>query len=124
MKITINDNRKIYAIQEEFNQKFPFLKIEFYSKAHTLNGTPSKKIVKHGNKTIGECRTEHNKGEISISGEMTIADLKQRFGDVYGLSIRILRKSENDWVDTNISKGLTINLQNENGKENSKKTID
>lgn len=38
MKIAINDNRKIFAIQEEFNTAFPYLKLEFYSKPHKSQG--------------------------------------------------------------------------------------
>ena len=34
MKITLNDRRKIFAIQEEFNTIYPFLKLEFL-KSHT-----------------------------------------------------------------------------------------
>jgi len=117
MKISINDNRKIHAIQEEFNLEFPFLKIEFFSKPHTSGGQSSKKLMKSSSKTLGECRTIHNNGEIFINAEMTVDELEQRFMDVYGLSVQIFRKSGTVWLETSVTDGWTLQKQNEQGKE-------
>jgi propanediol utilization protein len=43
MKIVINNNRKIFAIQEEFSKMFPGLNIEFFAKLSRPGDTPSKK---------------------------------------------------------------------------------
>lgn len=120
MKITINDHRKIHAIQEEFNTVFPYLKIEFFSKPHTSGGGSSKNLIKPGGKTLGECRTIHNKGVITISPEMTVDELEQRFMDVYGLSTQIFRKSGNVWLETTVTDGWTLEKQNSQGEELSK----
>ncbi len=117
MKISINDHRKIHAIQEEFNMVFPYLKIEFFSKPHTSGGQSSKKLMKSNSKTLGECRTIHNKGEIVINPEMTVDELEQRFMDVYGLSVQVFRKSGNVWLETSVTDGWTLHKQNEQGKE-------
>jgi hypothetical protein len=117
MKISINDHRKIHAIQEEFNQAFPYLKIEFFSKPHGSGAPSSKKLMKSSSKTLGECRTVHNKGSITISPELTVDELEQRFMDVYGLSIQVFRKSGKVWLETSITDGWTLEKQNEQGKE-------
>ncbi|MBL7902798.1 MAG: hypothetical protein JNK73_12440 [Bacteroidia bacterium] len=117
MKISINDHRKIHAIQDEFNEVFPYLKIEFFSKPHASGGPSSKKMMKSSSKTLGECRTIHNKGSITISPEMTVDELEQRFMDVYGLSIQVFRKSGKVWLETTITDGWTLEKQNEQGKE-------
>ncbi len=93
MKITINDHRKIFAIQEEFNSLFPNLIIEFHVKASKEGAAPSWHLIKH-DKTLGECRTEHNKGTITITPNMLVANLKQDFSDVYGLTVEVFQKSE------------------------------
>ena len=72
MIITINDHRKIFAIQEEFNAGFPNLKLEFFSKPHQSNGASEKEFIKHNSKTIGECRTIHESGHITITPQMTV----------------------------------------------------
>jgi hypothetical protein len=116
MKITINDQRKIFAIKEEFNKAFPYLKLEFFSKSHTKDGVSSKKIVKHNNKTLGECRTIHNNGEIEITPNMTVADLEQNFSNVYGLGVQVFRESGKVWLETTLTDGWTLEEQNQQGK--------
>lgn len=120
MKITINDHRKIFAIQEEFNTLFPYLKLEFFSKPHKQGGATSKKFVKHNSKTLGECRTIHNTGEITIVPGMTVAELEQGFGHVYGLGVQVFRKSGKTWLETTVTDGWTLEEQNNQGEELSK----
>ncbi|MEO6883913.1 MAG: hypothetical protein ABI199_07800 [Bacteroidia bacterium] len=99
MKIEINNRRKVFAVQEEFNHFFPNLKIEFYEKSNKSGGSPSEKLEKQSSKTLEECRTMHNDGFITISQEMSVGELKQRFRDVYGLSIDVLKKTSNNLWD-------------------------
>jgi len=112
MKIQINDHRKIFAIQEEFNKLFPRLKIEFQGKPNTIGSSPSKKIS-NSSKTLGDCRIEHAEGELTITSHMTAADLKQTLGDKYGLSIILLRQAGSDWVETTNNANLSLQEQNE-----------
>ena len=112
--IQINDRRKVYTIQTEFNKLFPNLKIEFYSKPHKSGGAPSRKMVKSVSKTIGECRTEHNDGEMSINPNMTIAELESYFANSFGLGIKVLAKAGKSWASPkNLSK---LSLSDQNNK--------
>lgn len=120
MKVTINDKRKIFAIQEEFNQLFPYLKLEFFSKPHKPGGATAKKFVKHNSKTLGECRTVHNKGQITITPQMTVTDLEQRFSDVYGLGVQVFRQSGKVWLETTVTDKWTLEEQNRQGEALSK----
>lgn len=123
MKITINDKRKIFAIQEEFNIAFPFLRIEFFSKPSKPGGGSSKKLIKQGSKTLAECRTIHTNGKISIEAEMTVNELEQRFSDVYGIGVQVFRKSGNVWLETTVTDGWTLREQNDQGEALSKVII-
>ena len=116
MKITINDQRKIYAIQEEFNEQFPYLKIEFFSKPHKPGGATSAKLIKTNTKTLGDCRTIHNNGTVTITPGMTVADLEQRFSDVYGLGIQVFRKSGKVWLETTLTDSWSLEEQNRQGE--------
>lgn len=120
MKIIINDERKISAIQEEFNHAFPYLKIEFFAKPNATAGAASKKQVKNISKIIGECRTIHNDGGITIIPSMTVIELEQRFSDVYGLTIQIFRQSGKVWLETTVTDGWTLEEQNNQGEDLSK----
>lgn len=93
MQIEINDHRKIFAVQEEFNQVFPNLKIEFYKRPSTHGGHPAKELVKSRGKTLLDCRVTHQAGPITILPTMTYGELKQNFEDIYGLTIHLSRPS-------------------------------
>lgn len=123
MKIIVNDHRKLFAIQAEFNEAFPYLKLEFFGKPHKVGGPSSKKIIKHPSKTIGQCRVVHNKGTLSITPSMTVADLEQAFSDVYGLSTQVFRKSGRVWLETTATDGWTLDKQNTQGQELSQKAF-
>lgn len=120
MKITINDHRKIFAIQKEFSELFPYLKLEFFAKPHKVGAGSSKKIMKQPSKTIGECRVIHNKGKLTITPSMTVSDLEQAFSDVYGLSVQVFRKSGRVWLQTTATDEWTLEKQNTQGESLSK----
>lgn len=123
IKITVNDHRKIFAIKEEFNAAYPYLRLEFYSKSNTDGGASEKKFVKSNSKTLGECRTIHNNGKITISPNMTVANLYERFMDVYGLGVQVFRKSGRAWLETTFTDGWTLEEQNRQGEILSKNDI-
>jgi hypothetical protein len=123
MKIMINDSRKIYTIQEEFNTLFPYLKIEFFSKPHKEGGASPKRLVHNNRKTIGECRTVHKNGTVTIIPNITVSELEQNFNDVYGLSAQVFRQSGNIWLETTVTDGWTLEQQNNQGKELSHKLV-
>lgn len=116
MQIDINDHRKIHAIQEEFNKKYPWLKLEFISKPHKLGGPSPKTQIVSASKTLGECRTVHDSGMITITPMMTVGELEQAFRDVYGLSIQVFRKSGRTWLETTVTDYWTLENQNEQGR--------
>ncbi len=121
MKITINDNRKISVLQEEFNTAFPYLKIEFFSKPHEVSKGSTKQYLNPNSKTLGECRTIHNKGEMIIYPQTTVAELEQEFRKLYGLGVQVFRKSGKVWLETTVTDGWTLEEQNSQGEALSKR---
>ncbi len=108
MRIEINNNRKIFAIQEQFNNAFPNLQIEFYEKPSKPGGSPSVKKVSSSSKTLTECRSVHNTGSISILPGMTAGELNQNFRDVYGLTTDIYQKSDHNNQVSPVSEKATL----------------
>lgn len=116
MKITINDHRKVFAIQKEFNTILPYLKLEFFGKPSKNGAASSRKLIEHPSKTIGECRVIHNKGSLTITPSMTVADLEQAFSDIYGISVQVFRKSGKAWLETSVTNNWTLEEQNKQGE--------
>jgi hypothetical protein len=117
MKITINDRRKIQAIQESFSEMFPYLKIEFFSKPHKRGESSPKKFMKSSSKTIGECRTVHSNGTMTILPNMSVSDLVQGFSETFGLSVQVFRKSGKVWLETSATVNWTLDNENKMGEE-------
>jgi hypothetical protein len=120
MKISIHDLRRIADIQEEFNEVFPYLKLEFFSKRHSIGEGLAKRYVIDISETLGKFRTKHNTGDIVISSDMRVMDMEQLFIDTYGLSIQVFRKSGTVWLETTFTDGWTLEKQNSQGEELSK----
>ncbi len=120
MEIVIDDNSKIFSIQEEFNTTFPYLKLEFFSRPARQGGFSVKKILGQYDKTLEECRTVHKTGKITIDPAMTVVDLDERFSDIYGLGVQVYRKSGKAWLETTVTDGWTLEEQNIQGEALSK----
>lgn len=112
MKIDINDHRKLHAIQEEFVSLFPNLRLEFYSRASHVKDAHPEKPVDNLAKTLGQCRNVHTKGTLTITPNMTVAELQNNFDDVYGVRVHVLKKEGNGWVEPADKNRLTLNEQN------------
>jgi hypothetical protein len=116
MKILINDKKKIFEIQKEFNDAFPYLQIQFFSAPHRPGGGSPKTKMLDSKKNLGDFRTKHNKGKITITAAMTVKELEQNFHEVFGLSIQVFRKSGKIWLETNVTDDWTLEEQNTEGE--------
>jgi hypothetical protein len=116
MKIVIDDDRKIHVLQEEFSTMFPWLKLEFFSRPHNAGGASPKKEMVPSSRTLGQARTIHDSGTITVTPSMTVTALEQAFREIYGLSVQVFRKSGKSWLETTVTDGWTLEHQNTQGK--------
>ena len=112
----IKDARTLKDIQEEFSDKFPFLRIEFF----TWIGKTEEKQKLNPELTIGEVRTIHKEGEVSIHGNLKVRTLEANFRDIYGLSAQVFRLSGNIWLLTTSTDDWTLHEQNRKGGASAK----
>jgi hypothetical protein len=108
MKIVINNNRRISALQEEFSTVFPGLTLAFYAKPSHPGAAPSTKLIRHSGKSIQDCRAVSKDGVIEILPSMNLSDVKENFRDVYGLSVEIFRKGGDGSNETPVSDNMTL----------------
>ena len=117
MEITISDNQTIQEPQDQFNEHFPFLKIEFYKKEHEVGQGNLVSSKLDSSKSIGEIRTIHDTGDLSIHGNQKVSTLEQAFHDTYGLNVQVWRKSGEIWLQTTATDEWTLSEQNHTGEE-------
>ena len=114
----ISDEKKLKDIQREFHEKFPFLKLEFYSEEHGVGEGSGKKTLINPEKTIGEVRKVHTAGDLSINGHIKVKNLEEKFHEIYGLNVQVFRKSSGEiWLQTISTDDWTLSAQNERAAE-------
>lgn len=116
MILTIKDDRKISEVQESFNTSFPYLKLEFFKKMHGVKELSPLKGMIDSDRTIGQIRTIHSDGFITVTPKMTVAELEQEFGRIFGLSAQVFRKSGKMWIETTVTDKWTLEQQNSEGE--------
>ena len=117
MHLHITPARLITEVQKEFNNMFPFLKLEFFqNKASNRSGFSLKNLVSHDRKIV-EVQPSIKDGEVQIMEEMKVQDLEKIFKDQFGLAVQVFRRSGNLWLETTMTDSWTLRQQNEHGEE-------
>lgn len=111
----IDNSKFISDIQTEFNQKFPALKLEFYQGSH-IEGKPSPSRQQLPNRLrIADVPGTHAAGNLTISEDMTVAQLEAAFLHHFGLNAQVFRRSGNLWLQTSATDHWTLAEQNRKG---------
>ena len=120
--MVISDEKKLKDIQAEFSKKFPYLKIEFYAHEHASGeGSPEKEHLDL-EQTVGEVRSIHNRGELSIDGHLKVKTLEKNFAEQYGLFVQVFRRSGQLWLQTISTDEWTLTAQDRQGRAFSEST--
>ena len=117
MHLHIAPNRLISDIQKEFNEAFPFLKIEFFkTRSFTRSDFMAHQIIPSQRK-IGDGQLAITDGDIEVVEEMKVKDLEKIFKDQFSLAMQVFRKSGNLWLETTMTDNWTLQQQNDHGRE-------
>jgi hypothetical protein len=117
MTINITPDRIIKEVQKEFNEEFPFLRIEFFRKGHRYGRYFHREPVLSKELKVGAHRDLEKKNPFGITATMTVKELERKCEDELGLSIQVYRKSGNLWLETTMTDNWTLEQQNENGRQ-------
>lgn len=113
--MTITDDKKLKDIAQEFSEKFTHLKIGFFAGPYNPGkGAPAREQL-NSEKTIGEIRTVHTEGDLSIDAHQKVRTLERNFFENYGLNVQVFRKSGNLWLLTTATDDWTLAEQNRKG---------
>ena len=115
MKLHIDDTRTISEIQEDFNGTFPYLKIEFFKKAHEAGEASPKSEMLPADATLSKWRTKHNEGDLVITPETKVEEVEASFQNKFGIAAQVFRKSGEVWLETSATDAWTLKEQNEQG---------
>lgn len=115
MSLELNHNDLISTVQTQFNEAFPYLKIEFYTNLLFDQNLDLRAQVQ-SNRTLRDCRRVFNNGDLVITPSLTISELVGGFRTMYGLDAQVLRKSGKAWLGTTLTDNWTLEEQNRQGE--------
>jgi len=109
MKICINEETTIDSLQEAFSSAYPLLRVVFYAQDVLRNNHGQKKMLT--GKIAPYINPEPGYRFIDISKDKTVSEVETAFAEL-GLHAQILRKSGTAWIETILTRYLTLEVQN------------
>ena len=117
MNLRIAPNRLISDLQKDFNNAFPFLKLEFFrNRNQQLPAFTFQQILPYNNR-IADGQIAITDGDIEVNPDMKVKDLEKIFKDQFSLAAQVFRRSGNLWLETTMTDNWTLRQQNEHGRE-------
>jgi glycerol-3-phosphate O-acyltransferase len=123
MHIEINDNTTLRHIQDVFSDFYPYLQLEFYKQTHKKYEASKEKDIIYPGKTIAEIKQTHISGLLEILPVYKVADVEKKFLQRFGLSVQVLRKEKDKWLQTTGMDDFTLKELNELGRNSSDEII-
>lgn len=119
-ELNITENTSITSIQEAFRSLFPYLSIRFFSAPQKPGEPVHLRSIENSEKTLKQLRKKNSPGDITITPETVVADLENKFNNLYGIEVQVYRQSGKAWLETTLTDSWTLDEQNQQGEALSK----
>ncbi len=112
----ISSETKVKDVFNQFNQVFPFLRLEFYKSAHEdSEGSKIEDQVSHDT-LIKDLNPDINETIFEIDSQMSVADFEKMMRQNFGLNVQVFRKSASIWLQTTATDAWSLEKQNGKGE--------
>ena len=116
MKLYLSAEARIKDIANEFQERYPYLKLEFFKNKHGLLESSPKKDMLPSHLSLIEAAGAKKEGEIEITANQTVAEVEQLFQKQFNLPVQIFRKARFSWIETTMTDQLALAKQNSMGR--------
>ena len=123
MHIEIHDNTVFRSIQDTFSNFYPYLKLEFYKKAHRKFESSDKKNFINPDCIVSDIKKTHLSALIEIQPSYKVSEVEKEFQQRLGLPVQILWKGGQGWKQTVGADNLTLKELNEISRNSSDEFI-
>jgi hypothetical protein len=117
MDIHVHAQKKLIDIQHEFQTRFPFLKLEFYSHTHRHGEMSPNSDLINLQQNISALDQANDSFEWHINSNMSVSDVETTFQEKFKIGVHVFRKSGLNWLQTTTTDSWTLAEQNARGKE-------
>ncbi len=90
-ELSMNGNTKLKSIMQEFNDRFPYLRLSIYASNQKELAT---KTPLDFSKTISEVREKKSSDPAIIRGGQKVKNLEKMMNDIFGLYCQVAYKTE------------------------------
>ena len=112
----LHRNDRLVDIQQAFTNRYPYLKLEFYSGHHnTGEGSPLRNQLDH-NRPISDFVGLLENQSFSIHPNKRIATLEAEIYDRFGINAQVFRRSGDLWLQTSATDSWTLGVANRKGE--------
>lgn len=113
MEFIIENTCTLDEIKRQFEQHFPFLKLEFFHPSSIEEGIYSEKNrIKDLDQSLQQISSKSNDAMIFVNSDQSAGSLERQFMDDFGVVAQVFRRSGNFWLLTVASDGWTLKEQN------------
>ena len=117
MKIYLTPYLKIKDIKRNFENFFPYLKLEFFKQKHEPGQETSSRDLLPNSSFLIDATGMLKPQEIEITSRQTVGEVEQLFETLLNLPIQIYRKTRYSWVETIPTDDLTLEKQDKLGRK-------
>ncbi len=115
MKLQISKGKTVGELQQDFNQAYPFLKVEIFKEINGSNGPIIKQRLTRN--TDLSAAGKLKEGFLELNDYMTVGQLEKKFREEFGINVQVSRRSGPVWLETTVTDTWTLKQQNEHGRE-------
>lgn len=107
------------TLKSSFSKRYPYLKLEFFRPGSDFNNEGSRKDMITEDVDVNSVREAHSEGYLEFDQQTTVEELETAFLNQFGLHVQVFRQSGKVWLETVTTDHLSLEQQNEMGKEHS-----
>ncbi len=116
MNILVSPEKTLGQISTEFNQKFPYLRIEFFGHTHQKGGLNAPSDRLNPDLTLREAGHVDHDETFSINGNLKVSTLEDQFQKLLNVGAQVMRKSGGLWLQTSTTDDWSLAMQNREGE--------
>ncbi len=119
MTIKIASNILLEEVQKDFSEFFPYLRLRFLPNTKLPVGQQPvrQNMVNRPGMKFGDLNNKIAEGSVELNDSITVRALENIFKTKFGVTVQVLRKSGNIWMEASITGNWTLGQQNEHGRE-------
>lgn len=115
MTLQILKGRTVGELQHDFNQAYPFLRVDIFKE---INGSNNPIIKQRLTRNIDlSAAGKLKEGTLELNDYMTVGQLEKMFREQFGINVQVSRRSGPVWLETTVTDKWTLRQQNEHGRE-------